>query len=149
MLSLNIKISNKIAKMWNNNAPPIPFRPGGPTAPSQFGVPPGAFGGRPGGFPGRPGHHAPMGMGNTTAMPAPMSNMSNFGMMTFGVSQNMQTQYIQHISKLEPLIIAEMKKSKFRGSITNMAKLMPPKRELSIVIDTIIDITGQKIPVRL
>lgn len=82
-------------------------------------------------------------------MPAPTGNMSNFGIMTYGVSQNMQTQYIEHISKLEPLIINEMKSSKFRGSITNMAKLMPPKRELTIVIDTVLDITGQKVAVRL
>lgn len=75
--------------------------------------------------------------------------MSNFGMMTFGVSQNMQTQYIQHISKLEPLIIKEMKSSRYRGSITNKAKLMPPKRELAIVIDTTIQVTGQKLAVRL
>ena len=61
----------------------------------------------------------------------------------------MQAQYIEHISKLEPLIIKEMKTSKYRGSITNMAKLMPPKRELAIVIDTILDITNQKVAVRL
>jgi hypothetical protein len=61
----------------------------------------------------------------------------------------MQVEYIEHISKLEPLIIAEMKSSKFRGSITNMAKLMPPKKELTIVVDTHLEITGQKVPVRL
>lgn len=58
-------------------------------------------------------------------MPAPANNVmnvaGNFGML--GVSQNMQAEYIEHISKLEPLIINEMKSSKFRGSITNMAKL--------------------------
>jgi hypothetical protein len=133
--------------MWNqnNNGPPIPFRPGAPTnqgghgrmpAPSGFGIPPGGFGHQQNAF-GRPAQQQNMGM------PAPnMTNMSNFGIMTYGVSQNMQAQYIQHISKLEPLIIQEMKKSKYRGSITNMAKLLPPKRELTIVIDTTLDITG-------
>lgn len=59
--------------MWNqqNNAPPIPFRPGGPSqmpAPSGFGFIPGGFGGPP---------------------PTGMTNTSNFGLMTYGVSQNM------------------------------------------------------------
>jgi len=134
--------------MWNqnrNNQPPIPFRPGG-QQPNRGGfnqhqgggmMPvPGGFGqapqGRPGGFGGG---------GNT--------GISNFGVMIHGVSQNMQNQYISHICKLEPLIIKEMKDSKFRGSITNMAKYQPPKRELSILIDTFVTVSNQKVDVRL
>ena len=115
--------------MWNNNpnSPPIPFRPG-----SNFGngggmMPP------PGGF-GQSGNQ---------------SSISNFGMMIHGVSQNMQNQYIAHICKLEPLIIKEMKESKFKGSITNMAKLRPPKRELCLVIDTFIMVSNKKCEVRM
>lgn len=74
---------------------------------------------------------------------------SSFGMATFGVSQNMQTQYIEHIAKLEPLIIEEMKSSPFRGSVTNQAKLDPQEREMSIVIDTNLVIAGDPVPVRL
>ena len=61
----------------------------------------------------------------------------------------MQAQQIEHIAKLEPLIINEMKSSTFRGSVTNMAKLDPPDRELCIVIDTNLVIQGDSVPVRL
>lgn len=82
-------------------------------------------------------------------MPGPVTQGNTFGMASFGVSQNMQTQYIDHIAKLEPLIINEMKTSPFRGSVTNQAKLNPPERELSIVVDTNLVIAGDPVPVRL
>lgn len=118
--------------MWNNrNQPPIPFR--AQQQQTNFGMPaPGFnFGNQGGGF-------------------TPNNNtISNFGMMIHGVSQNMQNQFIEHIKKLEPLLINEMKNSKFKGSITNMAKLQPPKRELCILIDTFLTVTNQKVDVRV
>lgn len=126
--------------MWGQNTitPPIPFHPGSTFQPPVQGLfnPQPMFGGGPG-------------FGMQPPAPVMNNNNNNFGMVSYGVSQNMQAEYVEHISKLEPLIIGEMKNSKFRGSITNMAKLLPPKKELSIVIDTTLDITDQIVPVRL
>ena len=69
--------------------------------------------------------------------------------MVNGVSQNMHMGLVEHINKLEPFIIKEMRGSRFRGSITNMAKSPPNKRELCILIDTSIKIGERYLPVRL
>lgn len=124
--------------MWNNNnnQPPIPFRNNQQN--QNFGMPAPGFG-----FMNNQNQQGP---GFT---PNNNNNISNFGMMIHGVSQNMQNQFIDHIIKLEPLLINEMKSSKFKGSITNMAKLQPPKRELCILIDTFLTVTNQKVDVRI
>ena len=126
----------------NNNAPPIPFRPGQ----------------------GNPmGHqtHA-SNFNNHGNIPPIINNMglinnknsSNItgmgGIMLHGVSKNMQNAYVDHINTLEPLITNELKNSKFRGSITNMTKLNnPSKREFALLVETALNVQGRELPVSL